>query len=81
MCENPITRVHTGLPEGYVLQRGPGPVYRWYAMRTTPTEYCLPDPDHPGADLCFATVEEGQAWFAIQYGRRVDTGPSPAVSP
>lgn len=66
MCENPITRVHEGLPEGFVLQRGPAPDYRWYAKRVWPTEYCLPDPDRPGEDLSFATVEEGIVWFAVR---------------
>lgn len=67
MCENPVTQIHKGLPEGYVLQRGPAPDYRWFAMRLTPTAYCLPDPDHPGTYLSFATAEEGQAWFAVEF--------------
>lgn len=68
MCENPVTRVHEGLPKGYALQRGPAPEYRWYAKRVSPTEYCLPDPDHPGEDLSFATIQEGIAWFAARSG-------------
>ena len=66
MCENPVTRIHKGLPEDYVLQRGPAPDYRWFAMRIAPTEYCLPDPDRPGTYLSFATAEEGVVWFAAQ---------------
>lgn len=66
MCENPVTRVHEGLPEGFALQRGPAPDYRWYAKRVGPTEYCLPDPNRPGEDLSFATILEGIAWFAAQ---------------
>jgi hypothetical protein len=68
MCENPVTRIHKGLPEGYALQRGPGPEYRWCAMRITPTEYCLPDPDRPGIYLSFPSVEDGLAWFAVAFG-------------
>jgi hypothetical protein len=67
MCENPVTQIHKGLPEGYVLQRGPAPDYRWLAMRVTPTAYCLPDPVHPGSYLSFATVEEGLAWFETAF--------------
>lgn len=66
MCENPVTRVHEGLPQGYVLQRGPAPEYRWFALCVAPTEYCLPDPACPGSYLSFATVEEGVAWFAVR---------------
>lgn len=68
MCENPNTRVYEGLPEGYALQRGPAPDYRWYAKRVAPTEYCLSDPDRPGEDLSFATVQDGVAWFAARSG-------------
>lgn len=74
MCENPVTRVQKGLPEGYVLQRGPGPEYRWYAMRIAPTAYCLPDPDRPGTYLSFTTIEEGLAWFAAEFVAGYETG-------
>lgn len=67
MCENPVTRIQKGLPEGFVLQRGPAPEYRWFAIRVAPTAYCLPDPDRPGTDLSFATIEEGLAWFAAEF--------------
>lgn len=70
MCENPVTRVFDGLPAGYALQRGPAPTYRWYAKRVGPTEYCLADPDRPGEDLSFATVDEGVTWFALHFGKR-----------
>jgi hypothetical protein len=75
MCENPVTRVHEGLPAGYVLQRGPAPEYRWFAMRLAPTEYCLPDPDSPGSELSFATLAEGQAWFAERFNARDEAQP------
>lgn len=70
MCEHTVTRVRVGMPMGYALQLGPGPAYRWYAMRIEPTEYCLPDPERPGGYLSFATAEEGQAWFAARVVRR-----------
>ncbi len=85
MCENPITRIHKGLPDGYVLQRGPGPEYRWFAVRVAPTEYCLPDLERPGTYLSFATVAEGVAWFAAQgvegsHEREVETPVITAVA-
>jgi hypothetical protein len=75
MCENPVTRVRTGLPRGYALKRGPAPTYRWYAVCIEPTEYCLPDPDSRGDYLSFATVEEGQAWFAAHVARPAEAMP------
>ena len=81
MCENPVTRIHEGLPEGYALQRGPAPEYRWYARRVSPTEYCLTNPDHPGEDLSFATIQEGIAWFAARSGHvRASSELTPAGS-
>lgn len=68
MSGHSVTRVQTGLPDGFALERGPAPEYRWIALRTAPTEYCLRDPDQPGQYLSFATIEEGQAWFATQFG-------------